>query len=100
MSTNTTTKLVTKNDRPAAYYERLRARIQAGKIVTKVEQCALGNIEMSNVQFQAAKLLINKTIPDLPTPTDYDPLNGAKDISHANPHALLSIIDGLSERKE
>ena len=89
--------LTTESGRPAAYYERLRSRIQAGQIVTRVQQCALGEIEMTNVEFQAAKLLINKTIPDLPAPSA-DPLAGAKDISHANPHTLLSIIEGEAER--
>jgi hypothetical protein len=53
----------------------------------------LGEEEMTNTEFQAAKLLINKTIPDLPvTPTD--PLAGAKDVSALTPHALLAIIEG------
>ena len=89
--------MTTKYDRPAAYSERLRSRIQAGKIVGRVERCALGKEEMTNIEFQAAKLLINKTIPDLPAPSA-DPLAGAKDISHANPHTLLSIIEGEAER--
>ena len=78
--------------RPAAYAERLRARINAGKVMGRVQRCALGEEEMTNVEFQAAKLLINKTIPDLPV-TPHDPLAGAKDISALSPHALLAQLE-------
>ena len=101
MPTSTARSLTTKkHERPAAYYERLRERIKTGQILGRVQRCAMGEIEMTSIQFQAAKLLIQKTIPDLPTPTQHDPLAGAKDISHANPHTLLTIIEGKSERKE
>ena len=93
------TALTLPNGRPAAYHERVRNRIRVTKIIDKVQKCALGTIEMTPVQFQAAKLLINKTIPDLPQVIHADPLAGAKDISHANPYHLLAIIEGESERK-
>ena len=89
--------LTTQHGRPAAYWERVRSRIDTSAIVNRVERCAKGEEEMTNVEFQAAKLLINKTIPDLPAPSA-DPLAGAKDISHANPHTLLTIIEGEAEQ--
>jgi hypothetical protein len=81
------------SQRPAAYYERLRERIQAGQIVSRVQRCALGEIEMTSIQFQAAKLLINKTIPDLPT-TQHEGGQGAQDVSGISPQALLALIEG------
>ena len=92
--------LTTQQGRPAVYWERVRERINVSTVVNRVQRCALGEEEMTNVEFQAAKLLINKTIPDLPSPSSTDPLNGAKDISHASPHDLLTIIEGESERKD
>ena len=94
------TALTLKNGRPAAYHERVRNRIRVSKIVDRVQKAALGEIEMGSTEFQAAKLLINKTIPDLPQVVHTDPLAGAKDISHASPYHLLSIIEGESERKK
>jgi hypothetical protein len=91
--------LTLKNGRPAAYHERVRERIKTGMIVQRVQECALGKIEMTSTEFQAAKLLINKTIPDLPQVVHTDPLAGAKDISHSSPYHLLAIIEGESERK-
>ena len=82
--------------RPAAFHERVRDRIKVSKVVKRVEQCALGKEEMTNVEFQAAKLLINKTIPDLPV-TPYDPLAGAKDVSGMSPQALLAHVEGRDD---
>lgn len=96
----TARSLTTTHGRPAAFHERLRERIKAGQIVDRVQKCALGQVEMTSTEFQAAKLLINKTIPDLPQQVQYDPLAGARDISHANPYHLLAIIEGESERKD
>ena len=86
------TKLARTTERPLAYRERIRERIRTGQIVSRVQRCALGEEEMTNVEFQAAKLLINKTIPDLPV-TPHDPLAGAKDISGLSPHALLAQLE-------
>lgn len=87
------TKLARTSQRPLAYSERLRERIQTGQIVSRVQRCALGEEEMTNTEFQAAKLLINKTIPDLPV-QPHDPLAGAKDISAETPQALLARLEG------
>ena len=51
---------------------------------------------MTNTEFQAAKLLINKTIPDLPS-QPVDPLAGAQDISTLSPQALLAMIEEKRE---
>lgn len=87
------TSLTTRHNRPAAFHERVRDRINVSKIVNRVERCANGEEEMTNVEFQAAKLLINKTIPDLPV-QPHDPLAGAKDISAETPQALLARLEG------
>ena len=96
---NAQTALTTKDGRPAAFHERVRNRIKVSMIVDRVQKCALGQVEMGSTEFQAAKLLINKTIPDLPQVIHADPLAGARDISHADPYQLLRIIEGESERK-
>lgn len=97
MASRPTTALTLKSGRPAAFHERVRERIKVAKIVSRVQDCALGKVEMSNTELQAAKLLINKTIPDLPVqPTD--PLGGAKDVSGMSPYHLLTIIEGSAER--
>lgn len=85
---------------PFSRHERIRQNIQTGVIIDRLQKCARGEIEMTSVQLQAAKFLINKTLPDMPAPKDIDPLNGAKDITHANPRALLEVIEGRAERKE
>ena len=97
MSTNSTRSLTSYHDRPAAFHERVRERIKVAKILTRVQACALGQVEMTSTEFQAAKLLINKTIPDLPAQSGQD--GSVQDISHATPYHLLAIIEGESTRK-
>ena len=97
---NRAVALTTKDGRPAAFHERVRNRIKVSMIVDRVQKCALGTVEMTSTEFQAAKLLINKTIPDLPQTVNQDPLAGVKDISHSSPYHLLAIIEGESERKK
>ena len=84
--------------RQANRHSRLTERIQVGKIIKRVDRCARGREEMTNIELQAAKLLINKIIPDAKPIEVADPLDGAKDISAANPHHLLSMIEGQAKR--
>ena len=93
MGTKAQRALTTRNGRPAAYHERIRERIRVGQVVNRVQKCAMGELEMTNVQFQAAKLLINKTIPDLPA-TQHEGGQGAQDVSGISPQVLLALIEG------
>ena len=45
--------------------EMLRKRIQTGKILDRVQKAAKGEIEMSNIELQAAKLLLDKAMPSM-----------------------------------
>ena len=78
------------------FSNRTRERIKCGKIVKRVQRCALGEIEMTSTELQAAKLLINKLIPDAVASQDNS--REMRDISAQSPHALLSIIEGKAER--
>ena len=78
------------------FSNRTRERIKCGKIVKRVQACALGQVEMTSVELQAAKLLINKLIPD--ATADPSAVRDVRDISAQSPHQLLSIIEGKAER--
>lgn len=45
--------------------ERMIERVQATKIIKRVNDCALGKIEMTNEQLRAAQMCMAKVIPDL-----------------------------------
>ena len=45
--------------------EQLRKRIQTGRVLDRVQKCAKGEIEMSNIEMQAAKLLLDKAMPSM-----------------------------------
>ena len=38
---------------------------KTGAVVLQVEKCALGQLELTNTQFQACKLWMDKTVPSL-----------------------------------
>lgn len=42
-----------------------REKIQTSQIVNRLRGCALGEIEMDAVQVQAARILLDKTLPNL-----------------------------------
>ena len=45
--------------------EATRKRIQASQLINRLHEHALGNVEMTATQVNAAKALINKVLPDL-----------------------------------
>jgi hypothetical protein len=45
--------------------ESWRERIRSGVILTRLEQAALGELEMSPAALKAAEIVLRKTLPDL-----------------------------------
>lgn len=45
--------------------DKTKERIRASQLLNRLNKCAKGEIEMSRVQVQAAKIVIGKVIPDL-----------------------------------
>jgi hypothetical protein len=75
------------------FANRLGSRIKTAKILTKLQKCALGKEEMTSVQFQAAKLLLNKTLPDAVQPKEQDS-DRVKDVTHIPSWKLLEVVEG------
>lgn len=47
------------------HQEDVRSKIQATKIIQRLEDCALGTLDMTREQIAAAKIILGKTLPDL-----------------------------------
>ena len=47
------------------WQDRIRARIQVGKIIGKLEACALGEVELTSAQVSAGRTLIDRCLPVL-----------------------------------
>ena len=47
------------------HVERTLEKIKTGQLVTRLQKCALGKVDMTMVQLTAAKILIDKKIPTL-----------------------------------
>jgi len=45
--------------------DRWREKIQVAQLINRLSACARGEIEMTPVQIQAAKILLSKVAPDL-----------------------------------
>lgn len=49
------------------HQDSVRQRIKISCIIDRVEKCAMGEIQMTPTQLQAARLLIDKAISNAPT---------------------------------
>lgn len=45
--------------------DKWREKIRLSLLITRLDQCAAGEIEMDKNQIKAAQLLLNKLVPDL-----------------------------------
>lgn len=52
-------------ERSAAYQITLRQKVKTGQILKRLVLHALGKVEMTATQVQAARILLGKTMPDL-----------------------------------
>lgn len=65
-----------------------RSRIQTTKLVERLQDHALGAIQMTNSQIRAAIALLKKTIPDL----------AAVEVTGDVSGSLLGVLAGLNDR--
>lgn len=56
----------------AKHQEEVKAKIQTSQLLNRVNSHALGEIEMTSSQLDAAKFLLNKTISNAPVETVND----------------------------
>lgn len=52
--------------------EGWKSRIQTSMLLNRVNSHALGEVDMTNTQLDAAKFLLNKTVSNAPTETKND----------------------------
>lgn len=79
---------------PATYRNRLRERIKAGKILNELQRCVMGEVEMTPQQVSAARILLNKVLPDATPPRETDGNgNEIKDVRHIPTWKLLEAVD-------
>jgi hypothetical protein len=77
---------------------RLSTRIKAGKIIDQLQRCVEGKVELSPSQVNAARILLNKVIPDLKSLEVQQSPATARNIRDIPTHELLTIIDGHAKR--
>ena len=68
--------------------ETWRDKIQVAKILHRLEDCALGLIEMTNQQIKSCEILLNRVMPTL----------SASEITHTQPRAnAQDMLDRLKK---
>ena len=78
--------------------ERLSTRIKASMIVSRLQRFVDGEIEMSAAQVNAARILLNKVLPDLKSlEVNLEPQN-MRDIKSIPTSELLAIVEGKAQR--
>lgn len=90
--------LSTRAGKPNSYHQRVQLRIDSTKVVNRLVRCATGEEEMTANEIAAARILLNKTVPDL-KPQEQDNLNEINDVTAIPTSRLLDVIEGKAERK-
>jgi hypothetical protein len=89
-------RLTTPAGRPAAFGMRVRERIDTSMIINKLHRVVEGTEEMTMVQLQSAKILLNKTVPDLKAMEVTQ--TGDIDAKTVTNQQLIDVIEGQSKR--
>ena len=78
------------------YKERIQERINVSKIVGRLSQHIDGDIDMTATQIQAARILLNKVVPDVKA---YEIKRVDQSSAQAiDNDSLRAIIDGTAKR--
>ena len=89
--------VTTRSGRPLAWGDRVRARIDSTAIVNKLQSHVDGTEEMTQTQIQAARILLDRTLPVLKAKeVSADDGGNIKTITNTQ---LLDYIEGSAERK-
>jgi hypothetical protein len=70
--------------------EKTKRLIQASQLLNRLNQFAIGEIEMTQAQVNAAKCVIGKTIPDTKSVDVQMDIQGDVTIGWRDPHSLQS----------
>ena len=47
------------------HQDEIRAKIQTSQLINRLENCALGDLELTQQQLKAIEILLKKNLPDL-----------------------------------
>ena len=86
-----------KHGRPRAFGERQRARIDSSVILGKLANHVTGDDEMSATQIQAARILLDRTVPVLKA-VEVQGNQEVRDVKTIRTADLLDAIEGEARR--
>lgn len=75
-----------RTKRNAMNIAETRERVRTTQLINRLENHALGQVDMSNTQVQAALGLLKKTLPDLAAQTNPD---------GGTPETILRVVTGV-----
>lgn len=88
-------KMITVNGHPS-WGMKVRSRIDSALIVERLQRVALGQEEATQTELMAARLLLNRTLPEIkPIEVKAEGGRSAKTITNDD---LLNIIEGQAKR--
>jgi len=97
---NTGYPIKLKNQALGSLQNRTREKIKTTMIVAKLQDHIDGKCEMSSTQIQAARILLDRTVPVLKSYDIQAVTPDLKDVSHLSPQFLMSIVAGMDEDKQ
>ena len=97
MATRPQHALTTPSGRPAAFGNRVRERIDTSMVLTKLGRHVTGDEEMSATQIQAARILLDRTVPVLKA-VEVQGNQEVRDVKTIRTADLLDAIEGEARR--
>ena len=89
--------LTTKSGRPAAFGQKVRDRIDTTVILRTLGNHVTGKEEMSATQIQAARILLDRTVPVLRA-VEVRTNQQVRDVREITTSELFDVIEGKAKR--
>ena len=85
-------------NRRKPYPQVARDRINTGILLNRLQDHVVGKAEMSSTQVQAAKVLLNKTLPDLQAVQHSGPNEGPIPVVNGTPAEFKKVAEEVAAK--
>lgn len=85
-------------NRRKPYPQVARDRINTGILLKRLENHVVGKVKMTSTQVQAAKVLLNKTLPDLQSVQHSGPNSGPIPVANGTPAEFQKVAEEVASK--
>ena len=85
-------------NRRKPYPQVARDRINTGILLNRLQNHVVGKVKMTSTQVQAAKVLLNKTLPDLQSVQHSGPNEGPIPVANGTPAEFQKVAEEVASK--